>query len=191
MKIRVEPLTCRNCDYPLNGFEDDLFWACENCGATWSWNEEGLKREPFLVPVSTPSREGLFYLPFYLFRFRDNDFYIPAYRMGLVTPKMNLSYAFSIERKEHLSFEKASFGWGVRVPAKEMLPLLQAYILLFYDKEISRKKAARMKYRICGMPCILEGNEITDQVWGYRMSVYCVDRLDEYRDLYRKFFNNT
>ena len=180
MKIRVESLTCRNCDHPLTGFEDDLFWACENCGATWRWSEEGLKREPFLIPSPPSSRDGLFYLPFYLFRFRDNDFYLPAYRMGLVTPKMNLSYAFSIERKEHLSFEKASFGRGVRVPAEAMLPLLQAYILLFYDKEITSDEAARMQYRICGMPCILEGEEIKDLVWGYRMSAHCVERLDGY-----------
>jgi len=139
-----------------------------------------LKREPFLIPSPAPVREGLFYLPFYMFRFRDNDFYLPAYRMGLVTPKMNLSYAFSIERKEHLSFEKASLGRGVRVPAKAMIPLLQAYILLFYDKEISIDEAARLQYRICGMPCFLQGDEITDLVWGYRMSAHCVERLDDY-----------
>jgi len=30
------------------------------------------------------------------------------------------------------------------------------------------------------MPCILEGEEIKDLVWGYRMSAHCVERLDGY-----------
>ena len=48
------------------------------------------------------------------------------------------------------------------------------------DKEISRDEAKGLQYRICGMPCVLQGEDVTDLVWGYRMSAHCVERLDGY-----------
>jgi len=183
LRITVASLICPNCNHPLTGFDDDLFWTCLNCSRQWQWGKKGMEKGLFLIPEDYHPEKGDFYLPYYLFRFQDNDFFLPAWRMKEVSSHLNFSYSYSLKTAEHLNFHKAPWGWGVIVPVESLWPLLSAYITIGFDKELSLEKIKKMKYRICGMPCRQLGKELVDPIWNFRMSERCVARLEEYKAL--------
>lgn len=180
--MKVISIRCKHCGGQLRGLEDDLLFWCPACRRHFSVGENGLHETDVLTPSDV--KEADIYLPYYLIRFRDNDFYLPGYIMCDHTSVADPSYRMSVKDKSRVAFEKGEGFGGLRVPFSELVPLLTAYVAEFFKTGFDEKRAASLKWVLVAMPYVRRGKKLKDTVFGFELDLSFVDGMEEISRLY-------
>ena len=182
--MKVISLRCRKCAADLKGLDKDLVLSCPGCGSLWYTGMNGLEEVKGFTPSDVEGCPDL-YLPYYLVRFRDNDFYLPAFRKSRRTSVSDPSLRLSLKVEEHIGFEPFSHAAGTEVEFEKMHPLAYAYAREYFSGKITEKAVAGLKPVLAMMPFFKQGEYLKDAVYGFRLRMDSVSEAEKIAEYYK------